>query len=155
MIKKYTFNGQTYLTEFALRQHLTMTDEQGEVFSVAVPAVDGDPAEFWARYGVTYTEEDDPVSVKLRALEDGIQAHMDRTANARGYDSIYTAIGYLNSSVQRFREDAESALAWRDQVWVTCHRLLDQWKAGEIGELTLDEVIARMPGITWSETAEY
>ena len=155
MIKHYTFNGQTYLTEVALRQHLTTVDEQGEVYSLAVPAVDGDPAAFWAQYGVTYTEEEDPISVRLKAMEDGIQAYMDRTAHDRGYDSIYTAIGYLNSGVQRFREDAEAALAWRDQIWVLCHRLLDQWQAGEIEALTLEQVIERLPEIHWSETAEY
>lgn len=154
MIPRFEFNGKTYKSEYVLRQHLT-TEIGGETFSLAVPEVDGDPTEFWAQYGVTYTEEAEPVSVRLKALEDGVQAFMDRTARDRGYDSIYTAIGYLESTVKRFREDAEAALAWRDQVWVTCHRLLDQWKAGEIGELTLDEVIARMPGITWSETAEY
>lgn len=160
MIKKYIFNTEEYSSETELRQHLiekVLNEEtqEEEEFSIAVPEVTGDPVEFWSQFGVTYSEEPDPVDVQLKALEAGIQAYMDSVAKERGYDNIYTAIGYANSTVTRFREDAEAANQWRDQVWVTCHRLLDQYLAGEIEALTLDQVIERLPQIQWSTTDEY
>ncbi len=151
----YTFNNKTYPTEYELRQHLTETNEDGEVLTLSVPEVSGDPETFWKKYNVVYTVEEDPVPVRLKALEDGVQLFMDTVARARGYDSIYTAIGYNSSTVKRFREDAEAANAWRDAVWVKCHKLLDSYMAGTLKELTLEQVIARLPTIKWSETEEY
>lgn len=156
MQKKYIFQDTEYSSEQELRKHLTTTDpETEEVFWVIAPEVTGDPVEFWSQFGVTYSEEPDPVDVQLKALEAGIQAYMDSVAQDRGYDNIYTAIGYANSTVTRFKEDAEAANQWRDQVWVTCHKLLDQYLAGEIEALTLDQVIERLPQIQWSATDEY
>ena len=156
MIKKYIFNGTTYDSELLLRQDLSEKDpESGEEMMIAVPAVSGDPVKFWAQFGVVYSEEPDSIPVQIKNLEDGVQKYMDSVANERGYDSIYTAIGYSNSTVVRFKEDAEAAIRWRDEIWVKCHQLLEQYEKGEIEALTLSEVIERLPKISWSETEEY
>lgn len=156
MQKKFIFQGQEYSSELDLRNNLTTTDpETGDVYKVIASEVIGDPVEFWSQYGVTYSEEPDPIGMQLKVLEDGVQEYMDSVAKERGYDNIYTAIGYVNSTVTRFKEDAEAANQWRDQVWVTCHKLLDQYLAGEIEALTLDQVIERLPQIQWSTTNEY
>ena len=71
MIKTWTYNGVTYQSEWQVRQDIFNKDHVsfGE-------APDEGKVEFWAQFGVTYTEEPDPAptleqlkQTKLRELE--------------------------------------------------------------------------------------
>lgn len=55
MIRKYVYDGKTYWTPYSVKQ--AIFDKERTVFS-AEP--EKNKAEFWAQYGVTYTEEPDP-----------------------------------------------------------------------------------------------
>ena len=88
-------------------------------------------------------------AVIQKTITDAVQAHMDKVAQSKGYDNIFTCIGYANSTVPSFKAEAEVAIRWRDAVWLKCHELLDKFHAGEIGVMTVDEVIAQLPEINW------
>lgn len=89
------------------------------------------------------------VAEKLKAIEDAVQDFMDSTAQGMGYDNLSTCISYRFSSVEKWRNEADSAYKWRDAVWTKCHELLNAWQSGEIAELTPDQVIAMLPAIEW------
>lgn len=80
------------------------------------------------------------------SLMPAVQAWLDQTAQANGYDSLASCISYLNSSIAQYADDAASALAWRDAVWPACF----QWQQDALANPpasfpTSAEVIAQLP----------
>ncbi|WP_424682905.1 hypothetical protein [Frateuria sp. YIM B11624] len=80
------------------------------------------------------------------ALMGDVQAWLDETARGNGYDSLFTCISYLSSSVQQYANDAAAALAWRDAVWPACY----QWQQDALANPpstipTSQDVIAQLP----------
>lgn len=142
--KVYTYEGQEYSTLYALRLK--------NPFLIFPNSDEG-----MAQTGIVVSEKevkiaDDEIE---RELTDGVQAWLDKRAQDRGYDSIYTCIGYFNSSVPRFKKDAEKAMIWRDGVWVRCNELLAQWYAGTLEEIpSVSELIEMLPDINWEEGEE-
>lgn len=79
-------------------------------------------------------------------LTNEVQKHMDKAAQSRGYDNIFTAIGYLNSTNEQFRSEAVAFNGWRDAVWVKCHQMLAEFEAGSRPmPRSVDEVLAELP----------
>lgn len=76
-----------------------------------------------------------------------VQNHMDTTARTRDYDSIASACSYYNSSVPKFKAEAEACTLWRDAVWSYCYAQLDLFEAGERDIPT--DIIAELPEIEW------
>lgn len=54
-------------------------------------------------------------------LEGAVQAHMDTTAAASGYDSVFTAISYKGSANSAWAHDGDRFFNWRDAVWAYCY----------------------------------
>ena len=81
--------------------------------------------------------------------ENAVQAHLDATAQSRGYDDTYTCLSYLSSTDEVWRTEANIFNAWRDAVWRRCHEILNAFMAGEIPQPTIEEVIAMLPAIEW------
>lgn len=89
------------------------------------------------------------MEVIKKMYEDAVQAHLDATAQSRGYDDTYTCLSYLNSTDEVWRTEANIFNAWRDSVWRRCHEILNAFMAGEIPQPTIEEVIAMLPAIEW------
>lgn len=91
------------------------------------------------------------VEEKIQALTAAIQSFMDsKVHEERGYDDVFTAISYINSTNRRFATEARAALEWRDAIWTLANSLLAQYKAGAIEEMTAEEVIAKFPPLVWN-----
>lgn len=82
-------------------------------------------------------------------LTAAVQEHMDKTAQTRNYDNIFTACSYANSTDPRFKSEGEACVAWRDAVWNTCYAILAAVKAGQRHIPTVDELIAELPALEW------
>jgi len=98
--------------------------------------------------GETYAQ--DPPAPTLAdaaaALSGAVQAWLDATAQANGYDSLASCISYRGSSVAQWDADASVALAWRDAVWVAAF----QWQQDALANPPAtfpdaSEVIASLP----------
>lgn len=58
------------------------------------------------------------------ALSSAVQAWLDATAQANGYDSLASCISYHDDPVAQWADDAAAAQAWRSAVWVAAF----QWQ---------------------------
>ena len=78
-----------------------------------------------------------------------VQKMLDRTAQTRGYDSIFTLCSYVNSTNDKFASEAKAGVAWRDAVWAKCYEIEAQVDAGTIPAPSLEELVKMMPSINW------
>lgn len=78
-----------------------------------------------------------------------VQSHMDSKAREYGYDNVFTAVTYADEPlVPKFQEEGVAFRSWRSAVWAHCYDLLAQWQAGQLSDLTVDDVISTLPPFT-------
>lgn len=80
---------------------------------------------------------------------DAVQAWMNAEAQTHGYDDIFTAVGYVGDPNERFAAEGEACRAWRSEVWTACYAYLDAVLAGEEELVPEEELIDRLPQLTW------
>lgn len=90
----------------------------------------------------------------ITGYENAVQAHLDQTAQSRGYDNTYTCLSYLSSTDEIWHRESNAFNAWRDQVWRKCHEIMNAALAGEIEPPTVEELIAQLPAIDWNDPTE-
>lgn len=95
-----------------------------------------------------------PQELVVKTYENAVQAHLDATAQTRGYDNTYTCLSYLNSTDEIWHRESNAFNAWRDSVWRKAHEILNAFMAGEIEQPTVEEVIAQLPPIDWNDPTE-
>jgi hypothetical protein len=123
----------------------------------------------WAKYGYErtddkyvmgydgkwYIEGEEPkkpaptAEEQKKVYENAVQAHLDATAQTRGYDNTYTCISYINSTDEVWRRESNAFNVWRDSIWRKAHEILNAFMRGEIEQPTIEEVIAQLPTIDW------
>jgi len=81
-----------------------------------------------------------------KEFEAGVQAHLNATAKAAGYDNIYTACTYADEpAVAKFQTEGAALRAWRSNVWAYCYTVLTAVQAKTRTVPTLAELIAELP----------
>lgn len=108
----------------------------------------------WYISGKAPTPPQPSVEEILKGYENAVQAHLDATAQSRGYDNTYTCLSYLSSTDEIWKRESNAFNAWRDQVWRKCHEILNAFMAGEIEQPTVEELIEQLPVIDWNDPAE-
>jgi hypothetical protein len=93
---------------------------------------------------------------RRQALQDSlvreVQAHLDRFAKTKGYDSILSAATYATSTIPRFAADGQCAVAARDATWLRCHEVMAEVEAGlREAPASFAEFAPLLPPLTWSE----
>lgn len=79
-------------------------------------------------------------------FERAIQALLNDSAVARGYDSISTAISYAEEpEVERFQKDGIAFRKWRSLVWAYAYEQLAAVTSGDRAQPTVAEFIAELP----------
>ena len=80
------------------------------------------------------------------------QQQLDAFARARRYDSMLSLCTYTNSSVPQYRQEAEHAMALRDQTWATLHRILADVEAGtRPAPAQFADIAPELPALVWPE----
>lgn len=83
---------------------------------------------------------------QLAAYEAEVQFHMERAAQARGYDSLMSAISYADEpAAPQFQLEGLAFRAWRSACWLKCHEVLNAYQAGSRAAPTVAELIAELP----------
>ena len=80
-----------------------------------------------------------------------VQKKLDLFAYERGYDDIKSAIGYLQSSIPQFKQEAEICLEKRDQMWYALFGILNKVQNQEI-EVPMDfsDIESELPTLDWN-----
>lgn len=82
------------------------------------------------------------------ALVAAVQAHLNATAAAYGYDNIYTACTYADEpSVALFQAEGQALRAWRSLVWAHCHQVMADVMAEKRAVPSAEELIAELPAL--------
>jgi hypothetical protein len=104
-------------------------------------------------YEVVALPEPSPPSVEeqKKIYENAVQAHLDATAQTRGYDNTYTCLSYTTSKDETWLRESLAFSEWRDSVWRKAHEILNAYMAGEIAQPTVEEVIAQLPPVDWND----
>lgn len=86
---------------------------------------------------------------KLAArLSRAVQAHIDATAQAIGYDNVLAAISYADEpSVPKFQAEGAALRAWRSAVWSAATPALDAVVNGGEPPAAVD-LVATLPAFT-------
>lgn len=80
----------------------------------------------------------------------GAQYHIDQTAMSRDYESALALVSYVTSTVQQWRNEANTFVPWRDSVWAYTYETIAKIASGEIPPpANLDEFISSIPKIKW------
>lgn len=82
-------------------------------------------------------------------LTDAVQKWMDKTVQQRNYDNILSACSYAGSKVEKFNAEGTACQTWRDEVWKTCYKILDEVLAGTREIPTEEELINELPVLVW------
>ncbi|MNQ78445.1 hypothetical protein D3C85_933550 [compost metagenome] len=78
----------------------------------------------------------------------GIQALLDDTAKAAGYDDIYTAVTYAEEpTVVKFQNDGRAFRKWRSLVWDYTYAQLELVLNGQRTKPTVEEFLLELPAL--------
>lgn len=85
----------------------------------------------------------------LKELEnlfmDKIQEYMDKKAKTYGFDNVVTASTYLDSKVERFKNDSRTLLDWRDSMWDKAYTILENVLQGKRDIPILEKLFEELP----------
>lgn len=85
-------------------------------------------------------------AITQKQLTDAVQAHMDKTAQTKGYDNLLTAVTYADEpAIPKFQTEGIAFRAWRSAVWDYCYAQLAAVLGGERQVPTAEELIAELP----------
>lgn len=91
----------------------------------------------------------EPEPVTVDSFRRAIQAHIDATAQARGYDSGVTCASYVGSTIPAWAAEAAAFVAWRDAVWAYAHGELAKVEIGERVQPAVPEIMRELPSTDW------
>lgn len=80
-----------------------------------------------------------------------IQAHIDATAQARGYADGDRLVGYVTSTIQQWAAEAAAFRDWRDGVWAYAIAEMAKVQGGTRPQPTVAELVAELPTMTWPQ----
>ena len=81
-----------------------------------------------------------------------VQALLDAFAQTRGYDNMFAAVSYVNSSNAQYKAEAEYCVALRDATWEKANELCEKMEKGYIEPLTWDDFLGQLPVPAWPES---
>lgn len=82
------------------------------------------------------------------AITAAIDAHVEATAQSRGYNGAAHLASYVTSGVDVWAQEAVAFVAWRDAVWLAAYETLGVALAAGKAPDTAG-VIAALPSIKW------
>jgi len=83
-------------------------------------------------------------------LEQAVQAHLDATARARGYDNILSACSYA-SAPNMFQKESQAFIEWRADCWTKAFQVQQEVAEGLRPVPTTEELIALLPAFEFTQ----
>lgn len=80
------------------------------------------------------------------------QERLDNFAQTRGYESILSACTYINSTIEKFRNEGTYCVASRDSTWSAMYSIIDSVKAKTRPVPSgFGEVESELPVLQWPD----
>lgn len=76
---------------------------------------------------------------------DKLQEYMDNKAKTYGFDSVFNAASYIDSKIERFKNDSRTLLDWRDSTWDKAYTILEDVLTEKREIPTLEELLKELP----------
>lgn len=95
--------------------------------------------------------QEELVRQRIDEIKVNVQNVLDAKAKELEYDNGFTLATYATSTKERYRNQANQFITWRDDVWDKCYEILNAFKAGEIEMPTIEYVLERLPSLEWEE----
>lgn len=90
------------------------------------------------------------LNTKLKEFEYITENKLDNFAKNNGYRSIDSACSYINSSIEKFSNDAKKCIKLRDLMWIKLYEIFDEIKTGIRTEPSYyEEIEKELPVLTW------
>lgn len=85
-------------------------------------------------------------TIEAARFERAVQAMLDESAKAAGYDNVITAVSYAEEpAIPKFQADGQAFRAWRSKCWDYCYEQLAAVKSGARDQPTLEAFMAELP----------
>lgn len=108
----------------------------------------GEIGDTWNGTAYTRLQEPEP-QLTADDFASAIQNHVDATAKSKGYADGIALAGYSTSTIPAWSAEAQTFIAWRDQVWLYAYTELAKVQGGQREVPTIAELIGELPTITW------
>jgi len=86
------------------------------------------------------------LSLELAAT---IQYLVDQTAKYKNYENAVSCASYANSTIEAWKVEADTFIAWRDSVWFYAYLQLELYSGNEEPLPSVEQFMAALPQIEW------
>lgn len=93
--------------------------------------------------------QQEEITQRITEIQIAVQNLLDSKAKEKLYDNGFAIASYATSTVEKFRNEASSFIAWRDACWTKCYEILALFQNGEIPMPTVEEVMLQLPTLEW------
>lgn len=99
---------------------------------------------------------DIPLRVKtdaevIKEIQDLVQTYIDNVAKEKNYDNGFALANYSESTNEKFRNEALKFIPFRDQCWVKCYEILEQYQTGQINRPEPEDIFNFLPIFRWPD----
>lgn len=109
------------------------------------------PSDFVESRVFEYTYIDGVLALPmLPYLEIETQKRLDAFAQTRGYENINSAVSYISSTVDKYKDEATYLIAARDSTWQALYNIVEDATAGNRPIVKqFSEIESELPTLTW------
>lgn len=109
------------------------------------------PSDFVESRAFEYTYVDGVLDLPmLPYLEIETQRRLDAFAQTRGYENINSATTYINSTVDKYKNEGTYAIEARDSTWSALYQIIDDVNDGNREKIKLfSEIESELPQLDW------
>ena len=147
----YSIN-QIFIEDDDYTNKANWCNENGYYIAEIEPLEDG-TRQFQIKAPPEPTQEE-LVRQRIDEIKVAVQNVLDAKAHELEYDDGFTLATYATSTKERYRNQANQFIAWRDNVWDKCYEILNTFQSGEIEMPTVEYVLERLPSLNWDDTSE-
>ena len=109
------------------------------------------PSDFVESRAFEYTYINDVLDLPmLPYLEIETQKRLDAFAQTRGYENINSATTYINSSVDKYKNEGTYASTVRDNTWNALYQIIDDATDGRREKIVdFSKIESELPSLAW------
>lgn len=85
----------------------------------------------------------------IAEFSSGISEYMEAVAAQKQYSSVLNCTSYTTSTNEQWKAEADTFIAWRDNVLAYSYTELAKFQSGEREPVTIEQFLTELPVISW------